>query len=172
MLLNKQKSQAFTPEQQILYDNFKHLAERAARSNFRRYQSTGCLTLDDLIQEGYLGLIIAVRKKKALTHKNPGAYIYSFCSGYITHALHRKSRVVKPPYSALKAKVPCFHVSLEAISDTGEQNLEPQDQYPELLTTWLESLEDSEYDTFMKSGTIPKNKIRSFEELKQAICHQ
>lgn len=76
------------------------LAHNAVRSIKHSY--TGSLTYDDLKQTAWTGIISALGQPKYESHPNKNAYVFSFAAGYIKHALHRKSRMVKVPWETMR----------------------------------------------------------------------
>jgi DNA-directed RNA polymerase specialized sigma subunit len=78
-------------------DKLAHNAVRSIRHSF-----TGSLTYDDLKQTAWTGILSALKQPKYETHPNKNAYVFTFAAGYVRHALHRKSRMVKVPWETMK----------------------------------------------------------------------
>lgn len=76
------------------------LAHNAVRSVKHSY--TGCLTYEDLKQTAWTGILSALGQPKYEEHPNKNAYIFSFAAGYVRHAIHRKSRMVKVPWETMR----------------------------------------------------------------------
>ena len=80
------------------------IINNALSSVKKAYSFTGSLTDEDLIHTGWIGVISALNQDKFTNCVNKCAYIYVFARGYMTHDLHRKSRVVRVPWALLKDK--------------------------------------------------------------------
>lgn len=159
-----------TKKQLEYFKTYEHLAKKAAFVNSRRYQSRGCLTYEDLVQEAYVGLCAAVRSPKLESHSNPGGYVMSFCSGYITHAIHRKSRMVKLPYSCMKKGEGSYHIDSSKMPEIAYESPELEAWDPR-LTEFLNQLSDTEYKRFIKTGAIGAKRQKAFKQLQEAILN-
>jgi DNA-directed RNA polymerase specialized sigma24 family protein len=151
------------PQENALFRQYEHMARRAARTWAKRYKSIGSLTQDDLYQHACMGLISAFRGEVFATHPNPKAYLGSFCAGYITHAVHRKSYMVKPPYKQIKAGTAMGHASFE------HRRLDPGAMWPEPLEDdideFLESLSPAALLRYNNTGELPPDSQATFEAL-------
>lgn len=95
------------------YDEIEALVLKAAHSVRKAYRNLGSGTFDDLVAEGWKGAIQAARNEKVSFHTNPKGYIYTFARGYMTHFLHRRSRIVHHPWAIIKDDQENFgHVQL------------------------------------------------------------
>lgn len=169
----KNKVEPLTPKQKAYFKLYTPLAIKAAQVNLRRYGSIGCLTYEDLLQEAYVGLCTVVRSPKIETHNNPKAYVASFCSGYITHLIHRKSRMVMLPYKCMKAGESSYHIESSLIPEVAVVIEEPEEKaYDPRLTDFLESLSDNEYRNFLKTGRIGKAHAAKFQKLKEEFLNE
>lgn len=90
----------------ISYAEIEKVVKNSVRAIQKAYSFTGCLTTEDLCNTGWVGALTALTKEKFAKVKNKMAYIYVFSKGYIQHAVHRKSRMIKPSYADLKAGKP------------------------------------------------------------------
>ena len=75
-----------------IYYNFRKLANKVAIS----YQNRG-LEIEDLIQEGEVGLIVAIKKYNASAGALFSTYAHKVISQQITRAIDQKSRLVRLP---------------------------------------------------------------------------
>jgi hypothetical protein len=85
--------------------DFKELdkiAHNAVRKVKKTHSFTGSMTDNDLKQTAWLGITSAINQPKFDKHPNKQAYLFVFATGYIRHALHRKSRMIKVPWETLK----------------------------------------------------------------------
>jgi hypothetical protein len=86
-------------------DQFKKYDKLAKNATIRAkkcFAYTGALTNEDLKQIAWLGILSGLSQEKFTVHPNQDAYLFSFAIGYIKHAIHRKSRMVKVPWNELK----------------------------------------------------------------------
>lgn len=90
----------------ITYAEIEKVVKNSVRAIQKAYSFTGCLTTEDLYNTGWVGALTALTKQKFGKVKNKLAYIYVFSKGYQQHAVHRKSRMIKPSYEDLKACKP------------------------------------------------------------------
>lgn len=90
----------------ITFAEIEKVVKNSVRAIQKAYSFTGCLTTEDLCNTGWVGALTALTKEKFPKVKNKMAYIYVFSKGYIQHAVHRKSRMIKPSYADLKAGKP------------------------------------------------------------------
>jgi DNA-directed RNA polymerase specialized sigma subunit len=146
------------------YKEYEHLATRAAKLWYKRYACTGSMTYDDFLQEARVGLINGLRHLETKTHANPSAYLASFAMGYITHAVHRTSRMVRPSYQQIKRGKALGHASLEHIS------MDPGYELPEPLETdvqeFLQSLTPRQLNRYNKTGSLPPQHQKTFRQLR------
>ena len=123
----------------ITFLEIEKIVKNSVRAIQKAYSFTGCLTADDLYNTGWVGALTALTKKRFATVSNKMAYIYVFSKGYIQHALHRKSRMIKPRYEDLKAAKPyTAHLSYSwgNLPEAGyiEPELKPEYELLALLT--------------------------------------
>jgi hypothetical protein len=118
-------------EYSISYDDINKVVGNAVKSIKKCYSFTGSYTFEDLHHTGWNGAISAINQEKFGRCKNKLAYIYTFARGYMTHALHRKSRVVKVPWEELKLQKPTAHLSYSwgNLPEPGVCDPEPDDKY-------------------------------------------
>jgi hypothetical protein len=90
----------------ITYAEIEKVVKNSVRAIQKAYSFTGCLTAEDLYNTGWVGALTALTKEKFAKVKNKLAYIYVFSKGYQQHAVHRKSRMIKPSYEDLRACKP------------------------------------------------------------------
>jgi hypothetical protein len=90
----------------ISYDQLNTVVNNSVKSIRKAYSFTGCYTSEDLNSTGWLGAISAITQPKFASVENKLAYIYVFARGYQTHALHRKSRVLRVPWDDIKSQKP------------------------------------------------------------------
>jgi len=139
---------------------FKHLVESIAR----RFAGSG-EPIEDLIQEGYLGLLTAIRRYDAEKGVKFSTYATHFIIGEIKHALRDKKKIIKEPawLQELNGKmtriIEALTQELDRQPDCGEIGKEmhlPEETVAELLTVRevfkVASL-DSEQDENAPSGS-------------------
>lgn len=90
----------------LSFQDIDKVVNNATKSIRKAYTFTGSYTAEDLYSTGWLGAISAINQEKFGRCHNKLAYIYVFSRGYMTHALHRKSRMVKVPWEDLKTQKP------------------------------------------------------------------
>ena len=88
----------------ITFADIDKVVNNACRSIQKAYSFTGCLTKDDLYSTAWVGALVAISKEKFPLVKNKLAYVFVFARGYITHDLHRKSRMIKAPWEDIKSQ--------------------------------------------------------------------
>jgi DNA-directed RNA polymerase specialized sigma24 family protein len=160
------------------YEKYKHFPLKAARLNARRYKSLGCLTVEDLAQEATIGFLQALRSPKFESHPNKPAFLFSYCSGYITHLLHRKSRMIKPSYESIKNGDRNFHISLEVIGeqDQGSQELDSEERISygnelqnEIAREFLSSLSPGAQIAYEWKSKLTPATMRALPALKSLL---
>jgi hypothetical protein len=123
----------------ITFAEIDKIVKNSVRALQKAYSYTGCLTYDDLYSTGWVGALTALTKERFPTVTNKLAYLYVFSKGYGQHALHRKSRMIKPSYEDLKAcKAYTAHLSYswENLPEAGytEPEIKPEYELLSLLT--------------------------------------
>lgn len=75
------------------------IATNASKSIKKSYSFLGCFTFEDLLSISWEGILSAVSQNRFIKVRNKAAYCFTFAKGYCQHALQRKSRVLRTPYS-------------------------------------------------------------------------
>lgn len=88
----------------LSFDDLDLIAKKAVKVIKKSYSYTGALTAEDLHSTAWLGLLSAISQPRFIPAVNKPAYCYTFAVGYCRHAIHRKSRMIRLPYSVLKKK--------------------------------------------------------------------
>ena len=88
----------------ITFEDIDKVVTNACRSIQKAYSFMGCLTKDDIYSTAWVGALTAISKEKFPLVKNKLAYVFVFARGYITHDLHRKSRMIKAPWEDIKSQ--------------------------------------------------------------------
>jgi hypothetical protein len=157
--------------QDLLYNKYKHLVIKAAQLGAQRYKVLGSSTYDDLIQEASLGFLAAIRSPRFVDHPNKPAYIYTFCYGYITHHMHRKTRVVRISYKELKTGQSFFHIPLDhELTDKFYADNTPEsfdiEAFPQDAVDFVYSISDTAMRVYDKEGILPSKAIKKLSQLQ------
>lgn len=152
----------------LTFENLDKLAKQATAAINKNYYNLGSLDLKDIYQTAWTGILVAISKPKIVDYQNQKGYIYSFAYGYCTHSLHRKSRMVKVPWSVLKdgqegyahysldnEQTPTSSYSVEDVDiadlDFKEMRLDPN------VSELLSKLSDREIQNFLAEGLASVN---------------
>lgn len=131
---NKETPLRIAAEHGLSYYDIEKVVCNAVKSIKKIYSFTGSYTPEDLHNTGWIGAISALNQKKFSQCKKKLAYIFTFAKGYMCHALHRKSRMIKVPWEQLKLGEPTAHLSYSwgNLPEPGTCGEEPEPLY-ELL---------------------------------------
>lgn len=149
----------------LTFQQIDKVVNNATKSIRKAYTFTGCYTLEDLYSTGWLGAISAINQEKFGRCHNKLAYIYVFARGYMTHALHRKSRMVKVPWEDLKTQKP----GTAHLSYSWENLPEPaaQDNPDRALYELVGLLSDKDAKNIISGKTISPEAAAIVEQIKQ-----
>jgi hypothetical protein len=149
----------------LTFKELDALANNAVKAIKKSYSYLGSLTGDDLYSTAWLGIMSALSQERFKEVINKKGYCYSFAKGYCSHALHRKSRMVRVPYSVIQQRIPTAHLSY-----SWENLPEPSDELePKPFSDELMRLADSipvRDQTRILAGKLPKSP-ETFNILKQ-----
>lgn len=92
------------------YAELNLLAINAVKNVLKKYSFTGSLTKEDFHSIAWKGIMSAISKQKFIDYTNKSGYVFVFARGYCQHAVHRESRLIRVPSSAVN-KTGSAHLS-------------------------------------------------------------
>lgn len=149
---------------------YLYLVKRAVNCITKRYKCLGSLTYEDLYQEAFMGALSAVRSNKWADHPNKKARVFSFAYGYCTHLLHRKSRLISPPWSVLRDSAntqnTLGHACLEMLPPNHSAFSCPQTiPLSEDVISFLDTISSKALNRFNSGEELPAKYQRAFAAL-------
>jgi hypothetical protein len=152
--------------------SFKDLdlvATKASKIVKRTYSFMGCFTIEDLHSISWSGILAAITQPKFDNATNKLAYCFTFAKGYCTHALQRKSRMVRVPYSVLKSSPSgTAHLSY-SWDNLPEPSAELESStYPVELLMLADAIPESDKTRILKGEEIKSPKtIKLLNQIKE-----
>jgi hypothetical protein len=148
----------------LSFPQIDQVVKNAVKSIKKSYSFTGSYTVEDLYSTGWLGAISAINQPKFSACTNKLAYIFTFSRGYMTHALHRKSRMIKCPWEDIKTQKPgTAHLSYSwgNLPEAGAFDSEPNE-----IHDLLALISDADFKKILRGkqpspeGVLLVNKIK------------
>lgn len=117
------KAQGADTEEERLYARNKMIESnmRLVLTIARGFRSTGSMGLDDLVQEGSMGLIRAIEKFDPNLGFKFSTYAYHWVKQFIERAVENRSRVIRIPVHVVR-KIKSARRSVSVAEETGVQD--------------------------------------------------
>lgn len=154
------------------------IAINASKSINKSYSFLGCFTFEDLLSISWEGILSAVSQNRFIKVKNKSAYCFTFAKGYCQHALQRKSRVLRTPYSVWRDNpgVKSAHLSYSWDNLPEPSNIFEEPEFSAQLLSLAGAISTQDYNKLLKNNfnvskatTAIIAKIKTLHEQEQCV---